>query len=112
MADEQPRRPVNRTPAPVRRRATSRTRQVETVEPLPQRPKPAKKTASITDDPYLSIKAMAEVLGGSERLARRIIEEQRIEYVKLGTARAATVLVRRSVLEAYIDANTQRAAGE
>lgn len=111
MADEQPRRPVNRTPAPVRRRATSRTRQVETVDPLPQRPKPAKAKKAAAEDPLLSMSDVAKVLG-SERFARRLIEERHVDVVKLGKAHNAPVRVRRSVLDAWIDAHTERAVGE
>lgn len=48
---------------------------------------------------YLSIPEVAERLGSTERFPRRLIEERRIEYVKLGRH----VRIAESVLDAYIE---------
>lgn len=63
-------------------------------------------------DVLLTIDDAAERLRTSERFVRRLIEERRIAYVKLGTH----VRIEESVLSAYIAAHrvapttTQRAA--
>ncbi|GAA5008108.1 excisionase family DNA-binding protein [Kitasatospora paranensis] len=53
-------------------------------------------------DPLLSIAEAAELLGTTERFPRRLIEERRIEYVKVGRH----VRIKASVLAAYIASNT------
>jgi hypothetical protein len=58
----------------------------------------------------LSIDEVGALIG-SRRLAERLIEERRIDYVKLGPARNAPVRIRESVLNGYIEAHTVRAVG-
>jgi excisionase family DNA binding protein len=53
-------------------------------------------------DRLLDVEAAAVLLGTTERFPRRLIEERRIEFVKVGSH----VRIRESVLTAYIDANT------
>ena len=48
---------------------------------------------------YLSIAEVAARLGSTERFPRRLVEERRIEYVKLGRH----VRIAESVLEAFIE---------
>lgn len=54
------------------------------------------------DDPLLSVEEAAEYLGTGVRFVRRIVADRRISYVKVGKY----VRLRRSVLEAFIAANT------
>jgi excisionase family DNA binding protein len=53
-------------------------------------------------DQLLSVEAAAALLGTTERFPRRLIEERRIEFVKIGSH----VRIRESVLNAYIEENT------
>ena len=53
-------------------------------------------------DRLLDVEAAAELLGTTERFPRRLIEERRIEFVKVGSH----VRIRESVLNAYIEENT------
>lgn len=53
-------------------------------------------------DRLLTIAAAAELLGTGERFVRRLIEERRIEFVKIGRH----VRLRESSVSAYIDAGT------
>ena len=50
-------------------------------------------------DRYLSVEEVAERLGTSVRFPRRLIEERRIEFVKLGRH----VRIAESVLAAFIE---------
>ncbi|MFH8284243.1 helix-turn-helix domain-containing protein [Streptomyces antibioticus] len=51
---------------------------------------------------YLSVDQVAEVLGTTVRFPRRLIEERRITYVKVGRH----VRIPESAVRAYIAANT------
>ncbi|MGH3790991.1 MAG: excisionase family DNA-binding protein [Pseudonocardiaceae bacterium] len=53
-------------------------------------------------DRLLDMEAAAALLGTTERFPRRLIEERRIEFVKIGSH----VRIRESVLSAYIEENT------
>jgi excisionase family DNA binding protein len=53
-------------------------------------------------DRLLDVVEVAELLGTSVRFPRRLIEERRIEYVKVGRH----VRIRESVIRALIEANT------
>ncbi|WP_431678539.1 excisionase family DNA-binding protein [Kitasatospora sp. KL5] len=57
-------------------------------------------------DRLLSVEEVADVLGTTVRFPRRLIEERRIEYVKVGRH----VRIRASVLAAFIEAGTVRPA--
>jgi hypothetical protein len=98
------RRP-NRRVAPSRRPVAPRKSAPTSTPP----PAPAS-TAAPANDRLLSIDEVG-VLIGSRRLAERLIEERRIDYVKLGSGRTAPVRIRESVLNAYIEAHTVRAVG-
>ncbi|KAB1986138.1 helix-turn-helix domain-containing protein [Streptomyces triticiradicis] len=54
------------------------------------------------DERYLSVDQAAEVLGTSVRFPRRLIEERRITYVKVGRH----VRIPESALREFIAANT------
>ncbi|MDT3397208.1 excisionase family DNA-binding protein [Streptomyces sp. B1866] len=56
------------------------------------------------NDRYLSVAQVAELLGTTERFPRRLIEERRITYVKVGRH----VRIPESAVRAYIAANTVR----
>lgn len=56
---------------------------------------------------YLTVVQAAERLGTTERFPRRLIEERRITFVKLGRH----VRIPESSLAAYVTANTVPAAG-
>jgi excisionase family DNA binding protein len=62
-------------------------------------------------DRLLTVQQVAELLGTGVRFPRRLIEERRIEYIKVGRH----VRIRESVVSALIEANTvaprRRAAG-
>ncbi|MGW9592439.1 excisionase family DNA-binding protein [Streptomyces chartreusis] len=51
---------------------------------------------------YLSVEQVAEVLGTTVRFPRRLIEERRITYVKVGRH----VRIPESAVREFIDANT------
>jgi excisionase family DNA binding protein len=51
---------------------------------------------------YLSVDQVAEVLGTTTRFPRRLIEERRITYVKVGRH----VRIPESAVREFIDANT------
>jgi excisionase family DNA binding protein len=51
---------------------------------------------------YISVDQVAEVLGTTVRFPRRLIEERRITYVKLGRH----VRIPESAVREFIDANT------
>jgi excisionase family DNA binding protein len=51
---------------------------------------------------YLSVDQVAEVLGTTVRFPRRLIEERRITYVKVGRH----VRIPESALQEYVAANT------
>jgi excisionase family DNA binding protein len=53
-------------------------------------------------DQLLSVEQVAERLGTSVRFPRRLVEERRIAFVKVGRH----VRIRESVLDAYLAANT------
>lgn len=53
-------------------------------------------------DRLMDVEQVAERLGTTVRFPRRLIEERRIEYVKVGRH----VRIRESVVEAYMAANT------
>ncbi|MCQ4043015.1 excisionase family DNA-binding protein [Streptantibioticus rubrisoli] len=53
-------------------------------------------------DRLLEVTEVAERLGTGVRFPRRLIEERRIAFVKVGRH----VRIRESVVEAYIEANT------
>ncbi|MFJ4421445.1 excisionase family DNA-binding protein [Streptomyces bobili] len=53
-------------------------------------------------DRLLTVAQVAELLGTTVRFPRRLIEERRIEYVKVGRH----VRIRESVVLALIEANT------
>ncbi|MDQ3762437.1 MAG: excisionase family DNA-binding protein [Actinomycetota bacterium] len=53
-------------------------------------------------DRLLDVESAAALLGTTERFPRRLIEERRIEFVKIGSH----VRIRESVLKAYIEQNT------
>jgi excisionase family DNA binding protein len=53
-------------------------------------------------DRLLTVAQVAELLGTGVRFPRRLIEERRIEYVKVGRH----VRIRESVVRAMIEANT------
>jgi excisionase family DNA binding protein len=53
-------------------------------------------------DRLLTVEQVAELLGTTVRFPRRLIEERRIEYVKVGRH----VRIRESVVHALIEANT------
>jgi excisionase family DNA binding protein len=53
-------------------------------------------------DQLLSVEQVAERLGTSERFPRRLIEERRIEFVRVGRH----VRIKESVLNAYIESRT------
>ncbi|MGA5115646.1 excisionase family DNA-binding protein [Streptomyces pseudogriseolus] len=53
-------------------------------------------------DRLLTVEQVAELLGTTVRFPRRLIEERRIEYVKVGRH----VRIRESAVRALIDANT------
>ncbi|WP_327300650.1 excisionase family DNA-binding protein [Streptomyces goshikiensis] len=54
------------------------------------------------NDRYLSVVQVAELLGTTVRFPRRLIEERRITYVKVGRH----VRIPESAVRAYIDAHT------
>ncbi|MFI6933091.1 excisionase family DNA-binding protein [Streptomyces sp. NPDC050287] len=51
---------------------------------------------------YLSVDQVAEILGTTVRFPRRLIEERRITYVKVGRH----VRIPESAIREFIDANT------
>lgn len=53
-------------------------------------------------DRLLSVEEAAEALNTKPRFVRRLIEERRIEYIKVGTH----VRIRESVIAAYLLENT------
>ncbi|MFZ0119021.1 MAG: excisionase family DNA-binding protein [Pseudonocardiaceae bacterium] len=53
-------------------------------------------------DRLLDVEAAAALLGTTERFPRRLIEERRIEFVKIGSH----VRIRESALNAYIEQHT------
>ncbi|QKV97629.1 excisionase family DNA-binding protein [Streptomyces sp. NA02950] len=53
-------------------------------------------------DPLLDVKEVAERLGTTVRFPRRLVEERRIEYVKVGRH----VRIRESVVAEYIAEHT------
>ena len=53
-------------------------------------------------DRLLTVEQVAELLGTSVRFSRRLVEERRIEYVKVGRH----VRIAESVVAAYIVSNT------
>ncbi|MGW7405693.1 excisionase family DNA-binding protein [Streptomyces sp. NPDC054833] len=53
-------------------------------------------------DRYLSVDQVAELLGTTVRFPRRLIEERRITYVKVGRH----VRIPESAVREFIDANT------
>lgn len=53
-------------------------------------------------DPLLSVEQVAERLGTTERFPRRLIEERRIEFVRVGRH----VRIKESVLNDYIESRT------
>jgi excisionase family DNA binding protein len=53
-------------------------------------------------DRLLSVEQVAERLGTTERFPRRLIEERRIEFVRVGRH----VRIKESVLNAYIESRT------
>ncbi|WP_078893866.1 helix-turn-helix domain-containing protein [Streptomyces sp. CT34] len=67
-----------------------------------QTPKSAKEVITHTPDPLLSPAEAAEHLGTGVRFIRRLVQERRIRYVKVGRH----VRIRTSVLDAYIDDHT------
>uniref|UniRef100_A0AAU3HYR9 Excisionase family DNA-binding protein n=1 Tax=Streptomyces sp. NBC_01393 TaxID=2903851 RepID=A0AAU3HYR9_9ACTN len=56
------------------------------------------------DERYLSVEQVAEVLGTTVRFPRRLIEERRITYVKVGRH----VRIPESAVREFIAANTVR----
>ena len=54
------------------------------------------------NDRYLSVDQVAELLGTTVRFPRRLIEERRITYVKVGRH----VRIPESAIREYIEANT------
>lgn len=56
----------------------------------------------MTVDRLLTVDQVAERLGTGVRFPRRLIEERRITFVKVGRH----VRIPESVVEAYVDANT------
>ncbi|MGV9395145.1 excisionase family DNA-binding protein [Streptomyces sp. NPDC004596] len=54
------------------------------------------------NDRYLSVDQVAELLGTSARFPRRLIEERRIRYVKVGRH----VRIPESALAEFIDSHT------
>ncbi|MFI9104290.1 helix-turn-helix domain-containing protein [Streptomyces fildesensis] len=56
----------------------------------------------VTMDRLLSVEEAAEALNTKPRFVRRLIEERRIEYIKVG----AHVRIRERVIAAYLLANT------
>lgn len=54
------------------------------------------------NDRYLSVDQVAELFGTSVRFPRRLIEERRITFVKVGRH----VRIPESAVEQYIDENT------
>lgn len=54
------------------------------------------------DSRYLSVDQVAELLGTTARFPRRLIEERRIRYVKVGRH----VRIPASAVEEYIDSHT------
>ncbi|MGH4004657.1 MAG: excisionase family DNA-binding protein [Pseudonocardiaceae bacterium] len=54
------------------------------------------------EERMLRVKEAAELLGTGERFVRRLIEERRIEFTKVGRH----VRIRRTALLAFIAANT------
>nr|WP_274914527.1 excisionase family DNA-binding protein [Streptomyces sp. WZ-12] len=54
------------------------------------------------NDRLLNVEQVAERLGTTVRFSRRLVEERRITFVKVGRH----VRIRESVVEAYIAANT------
>jgi excisionase family DNA binding protein len=59
-------------------------------------------------DPKLDVEEAADELGVSVRFVRRLIAENRIEYVKHGTGRRSPVRIRLSVIERYLEEHTVR----
>ncbi|MFJ2173953.1 excisionase family DNA-binding protein [Streptomyces sp. NPDC087851] len=57
-------------------------------------------------DRLLTVQQVAERLGTGVRFARRLIEERRIEYVKVGRH----VRISERAVDAYVTANTVRPA--
>jgi excisionase family DNA binding protein len=62
----------------------------------------ASKSGHLAADRFLSIPEVAERLGTSQRFARRLVEERRIEFKRFGRH----VRISESVLFAYIDSCT------
>ena len=63
---------------------------------------PASKPGRPAPDRFLSILEVADRLGTSQRFARRLVEERRIEFKRFGRH----VRIAESVLLAYIDSCT------
>lgn len=61
-----------------------------------------KRKANTVTDPLLSVEQVAARLGTTERFPRRLIEERRIEFVRVGRH----VRIRESVLDEYIETRT------
>lgn len=55
-------------------------------------------------DRLLTVEQVAELLGTTVRFPRRLIEERRIEYVKVGRH----VRIRESAVTAFVTSNTVR----
>jgi excisionase family DNA binding protein len=70
--------------------------------PTKNRPVPAVSHTARPPDRYLSIPEVAERLGTSQRFARRLVEERRIEFKRFGRH----VRIADSVLLAYIESCT------
>ncbi|WP_033284763.1 excisionase family DNA-binding protein [Streptomyces sp. NRRL F-525] len=56
----------------------------------------------MTTDPYLSVDQVAELLGTTARFPRRLIEERRIRYVKVGRH----IRIPKSAVEEFIQSRT------
>jgi excisionase family DNA binding protein len=59
-------------------------------------------------DELLTVPNAGPYLGVGERMVRRLVDEHRIEVVKVGRH----IRIRRSVLEKWIEQNTRPAAGK
>jgi excisionase family DNA binding protein len=68
----------------------------------PTKRRPAASHTARPPDTYLSIPEVAERLGTSQRFARRLVEERRIEFKRFGRH----VRIAERVLLAYIDSCT------
>lgn len=106
VADPTPRPPATPTGRPTSRGAAARTALAAAggggITPRPPRPPANDAAPPIGGERLLSVEEVAAQLGTTVRFPRRLIEERRIAFVRVGRH----VRIAESVLTEYIRANT------